>query len=137
MSRGWCLCQNFCSFDIRGVLYVYINREIQGMPVLYKSSWNVLFSDFKCWWLVISKSVELYNTLFNCHLKAHWGVYWKYIYFKNIEQNLIKLSIVRYGHWNDINNGSSNWRQPRSGGFVTSLKRGKIYHKIKVSVHWL
>ena len=26
-------CQNFRGFDIRGVPYVYINREIQGMPV--------------------------------------------------------------------------------------------------------
>ena len=25
--------QNFRGFDIRRVLYVYINREIQGMPV--------------------------------------------------------------------------------------------------------
>ena len=33
MSRGW-LCQNFRGFDIRGVPYVHINREIQGMPVL-------------------------------------------------------------------------------------------------------
>ena len=28
------LCQNFRGFDIRGVPYVYINREIQGMPVV-------------------------------------------------------------------------------------------------------
>ena len=27
------LCQNFRGFDIRGVPYVYINREIHGMPV--------------------------------------------------------------------------------------------------------
>ena len=27
------LGQNFRGFDIRGVLYVYINHEIQGMPV--------------------------------------------------------------------------------------------------------
>ena len=30
-------CQNFRGFDIRGVPYVYINREIQGMPVQYVS----------------------------------------------------------------------------------------------------
>ena len=28
------LCQNFRGFDICGVPYVYINREIQGMPVV-------------------------------------------------------------------------------------------------------
>ena len=28
------MCENFRGFDIRGVPYVYINREIQGMPVL-------------------------------------------------------------------------------------------------------
>ena len=27
------MCENFRGFDIRGVPYVYINREIQGMPV--------------------------------------------------------------------------------------------------------
>ena len=29
------LRQNFRGFDIRGVPYVYINREIQGMPVCF------------------------------------------------------------------------------------------------------
>ena len=28
------MCQNFRGFDIRGIPYVHINREIQGMPVI-------------------------------------------------------------------------------------------------------
>ena len=38
MSRGW-LCQNFRGFNIRGVPYVYINHEIQGIPVQELDTW--------------------------------------------------------------------------------------------------
>ena len=33
MSRDWSIYKNFRGFDIRGGPCVYINREIQGMPV--------------------------------------------------------------------------------------------------------
>ena len=32
------MCENFRGFDIRGLPYVYINREIQGMPVMKYTS---------------------------------------------------------------------------------------------------
>ena len=35
-AKGEDLCQNFRGFDFRGVPYVYINREIQGMSVIAK-----------------------------------------------------------------------------------------------------
>ena len=40
------LCQNFRGFDIRGVPYVYINREIQGMPVFQVYFLKTTFQTF-------------------------------------------------------------------------------------------
>ena len=42
MSRGWSIYQNFRGFDIRGGPYVYINREIQGMPVCEKQNGQII-----------------------------------------------------------------------------------------------
>ena len=42
------LYQNFRGFDILGVPYVYINREIKGMPVILLD-WNYCFQILWIW----------------------------------------------------------------------------------------
>ena len=58
--------QNFRIFDIRGVLYVYINREIQGMPVCYNSTHQA------CVEVAVQKGMIMI-----VHVKQEVGVVWR------------------------------------------------------------